>query len=73
MLPILILKVLSVVVGLNVSVFTINWQTWPFLFPHDSHCFVLFYFLRDISPNTYVTEAVGFSDLSMILVNLWKA
>ena len=34
-------------------------------------CFVLFYFFRDISPNTYVIEAVGFSDLSMILVNLW--
>ena len=34
--------------------------------------FVLFYFFRDISPNTYVIEAVGFSDLSMILVNLRK-
>ena len=32
--------------------------------------FVLFF--QDISLNTYVIEAVGFSDLSMILVNLWK-
>ena len=29
-------------------------------------------FFRDISLNTYVIEAVGFSDLSIILVNLWK-
>ena len=31
-----------------------------------------FSFFSDISPNIYVIEAVGFSDLSMILVNLWK-
>ena len=34
--------------------------------------FVLFSFFRDISPNTYVIEIVGFSDLSMILLDLWK-
>ena len=34
--------------------------------------FVLYYFFRDISPNSYVIETAGFSDLSMILVNLWK-
>ena len=33
---------------------------------------LLFCFFHDISLNTYVIEAVGFSDLSMILVNLWK-
>ena len=32
--------------------------------------FVLFF--RGISLNIYVIEAVGFSDLSTILVNLWK-
>ena len=31
-------------------------------------CFVFFF--GDVSLNTYVIEAVGFSDLSMILVNL---
>ena len=35
-------------------------------------CFVLYCFLQDILPHTYVVEAVGFSGLSMIPVNLWK-
>ena len=34
-------------------------------------CFVFLLF-RDISPSTYVIEAVGLSDISMTLVNLWK-
>ena len=34
--PLLTLKVSSVVIGLKVSVFTINWQTWQFLFSHGS-------------------------------------
>ena len=29
-------KVSSVVIGLKVHMFTINWQTWQFLFPHGS-------------------------------------
>ena len=32
---------------------------------------LLFFFLG-ISLNIYVIEAVGFNELSMILVNLWK-
>ena len=31
-----------------------------------------FCFFWDTSLNTFEIEAVGFSDLSMILVNLWK-
>ena len=31
-----VLKVSSVVIGLKVYVFTINWQTWQFLFPDGS-------------------------------------
>ena len=34
-------------------------------------CFV-FLFFQDISPSIYMLRAVGFSDISMILVNLWK-
>ena len=34
--PLLILKVSSGVIGVTVSVFTINWEIWLFLFPHGS-------------------------------------
>ena len=34
--------------------------------------FVLYCFLRDILLHTYVVEAVGFSGLSIIPMNLWK-
>ena len=39
--PLLILNVSSVATGPKLSVFTINWQTWWFLFPHGSLAKVL--------------------------------
>ena len=42
------------------------------LFVCVSCCYLSFVFVifQDVSPNTHVIEAVGFSDLSMILMNL---
>ena len=39
---------------------------------HRVCCLCFVFFFQDISPSTCVTEAVGFSDLSVILVKLWK-
>ena len=44
------------------------------LFVCVSCCYLpfVFCFFRDISLNTYVIQGVGFSGLSVILLNLWK-